>query len=74
MADALEVSVADDGVGFAATATGGHGIGLANTRARLRAQFGDAGRLELANNAPSGVVAKLRMPLARREAGRQAGA
>ena len=62
-ADALEVSVADDGVGFTATAAGGRGIGLANTRARLRAQFGDHGRLELANNAPSGVVATLRMPL-----------
>ena len=62
-ADTLEVSVADDGVGFAATPVGGFGIGLANTRARLRAQFGDRGRLLLAPNAPSGVVATLRMPL-----------
>jgi len=71
--DALEVSVADDGVGFAATAAGGRGIGLANTRARLRTQFGDAGRLELANNVPSGVVAMLRMPLALREPGQHPG-
>ena len=70
--DALEVSVADDGVGFSATAAGGRGIGLANTRARLRTQFGDAGRLELANNVPSGVVAVLRMPFALREPGQHA--
>ncbi len=59
----LEVSVADDGVGFAAVPAGGSGIGLANSRARLGALFGSAGSLALAPNAPSGVIATLRMPL-----------
>ena len=47
---------------------GGSGIGLANTRARLGALFGGAGSLALAPNAPSGVVATLRMPLQGRDA------
>jgi hypothetical protein len=61
--DALEVSVADSGVGFAAAPTGGSGIGLANTRARLAELYGEAGRLALQPNHPSGVVATIRMPL-----------
>jgi sensor histidine kinase YesM len=61
--DGLEVSVADDGVGFAAVPAGGSGIGLANTRARLGALFGSAGSLALAPNVPSGVIATLRLPL-----------
>jgi len=65
--DRLEVSVADDGVGLAAVPAGGSGVGLANTRARLGALFGGAGSLALAPNAPSGVVATLRMPLQGRD-------
>jgi sensor histidine kinase YesM len=60
----LEISVADSGVGFAAAPTSGSGIGLANTRARLSALYGEAGFLALAPNVPSGVVATIRMPLA----------
>jgi len=37
----LEIEVADSGVGFGAAATGGTGIGLANTRARLKQFYGD---------------------------------
>jgi hypothetical protein len=59
----LEVTVSDDGVGFAAVPAGGSGVGLANSRARLRALFGNAGSLALAPNAPSGVIATLRLPL-----------
>jgi hypothetical protein len=66
--DRLEVSVTDDGVGFAAVPAGGSGIGLANTRARLGALFGGAGSLALASNVPSGVIATLRLPLQGRDA------
>lgn len=62
--DTLEVSVADSGVGFTAAPTGGSGIGLANTRARLAELYGEAGLLVLQPNHPSGVVATIRMPLA----------
>ncbi|MGE5337766.1 MAG: sensor histidine kinase [Gemmatimonadota bacterium] len=58
----LVLAVADTGVGFGGTAAGGTGVGLANTRARLGALYGDAGSLELAPNEPSGVVASVRIP------------
>jgi hypothetical protein len=58
----LLVTVADTGVGFRATS--GSGIGLANTRARLRTQFGAQASLTLSANVPHGVLATLRMPAA----------
>jgi len=61
----LVVTVADTGVGFGGAKTGGTGIGLANTRARLVALYGPEAALELAANAPRGVVATIRVPLAR---------
>jgi signal transduction histidine kinase len=60
--DDLVVEVADTGVGFAAGATGS-GIGLANTRARLATLYGERGRLVLLANAPSGLRARVRLPL-----------
>ena len=59
----LEVVVADDGVGFDASAAGGTGIGLANTRARLLALHGESARLDLGANLPSGGIATIRVPL-----------
>ena len=59
--EALEVSVADTGVGF--SGTGGSGIGLANIRSRLRTLYGAAGLLALASNSPHGVRASMRLPL-----------
>ena len=59
--ESLEMEVGDDGVGFRARA--GHGVGLANTRARLETLFGGAGALELAANAQGGVTALIRIPL-----------
>jgi signal transduction histidine kinase len=56
----IRLEVADTGVGL--TASGGSGIGLANTRARLRSLYGDAARLVLAANQPTGVVAALEWP------------
>ena len=59
--DFLEVAVADDGVGFRARS--GHGVGLANIRARLDTLFGSAGSLELASHETGGVIATMRLPL-----------
>jgi sensor histidine kinase YesM len=56
------VSVADDGVGFQAAS--GSGVGLANTRARLSALFGNAASLSLRGNEPRGVIAEVRLPYA----------
>ncbi|RZL36679.1 MAG: hypothetical protein EOP35_10475 [Rubrivivax sp.] len=57
----LSIEVADNGQGFGA-ASGGTGVGLANTRARLAAHFGDAAALELEAVQPRGVVARVRLP------------
>jgi sensor histidine kinase YesM len=54
------VSVADDGAGFQAAS--GSGVGLANTRARLSALFGNAASLSLRSNEPHGVIAEVRFP------------
>jgi signal transduction histidine kinase len=60
----LIVSVADTGVGFGGAKTGGTGIGLANTRARLAALYGPGAELQLSVNEPRGVVASICVPLA----------
>ena len=57
----LTVEVADNGQGFGAV-SGGAGVGLANTRARLAARFGDEASLELEAVQPRGVVARVRLP------------
>ncbi|MBI3347342.1 MAG: histidine kinase [Burkholderiales bacterium] len=63
MADGgVTIEVADNGQGFGA-ASGGTGVGLANTRARLAARFGDAAVLELEAARPRGVVARVRLPV-----------
>jgi len=59
--DALEVTVADTGVGFSGSA--GTGIGLANIRARLRTLYGSGGRLSVESNVPSGVRARMHLPI-----------
>jgi sensor histidine kinase YesM len=66
----LELCVEDTGAGMAAAAAtpGGSGIGLANTRARLRALHGEEASLRMDANIPHGVKASIRLPLAQ-EAG-----
>ncbi len=61
--DALRVvlEVRDDGAGFGASA-GGSGLGLANTRARLRAFFGPQAELDLEAQRPCGVRARITVP------------
>lgn len=60
----LHIRVVDDGVGFGAAATGGTGVGLANTRARLAALHGPTAELSFVANEPTGVVAAIDIPLA----------
>jgi hypothetical protein len=64
-AGSLVVRVSDSGVGFGAAPTEGSGVGLANTRARLAALFGTRAELVLTANEPTGVVATIKVPLAR---------
>ncbi|MBB3291582.1 signal transduction histidine kinase [Mitsuaria sp. BK045] len=65
--DGLLLEVRDTGQGFAAS--GGSGVGLANTRARLTAMFGAQAWLELEAAEPRGVIARVRVPLAGAERG-----
>ncbi len=58
----LELTVADDGVGFG-NAVSGDGIGLANIQERLRSQFGTKASLTLKALPDGGVAAILRLPL-----------
>ena len=59
-AERLRVSVIDDGVGFPKGF--GVGVGLANTRARLTALYGDKGHLTLVPNPEGGVIASIELP------------
>jgi signal transduction histidine kinase len=57
----LVVRVADTGVGLNPHAP--PGTGLANLRERLKAMYGNAAQLELAENQPHGVVATMTLPV-----------
>jgi sensor histidine kinase YesM len=58
----LEVSVADDGVGFGGAGSGGSGVGLINIRRQLAARYGDAARLVLEPGAAGGLRARVTLP------------
>jgi signal transduction histidine kinase len=62
---ALELEVADQGVGLAPGFDPAHsrGVGLANVRARLARMYGADAALELAAGAERGVRVRLRLPL-----------
>ncbi|HEX6637306.1 MAG TPA: ATP-binding protein, partial [Steroidobacteraceae bacterium] len=61
--DSLLVEVQDDGPGFTMTGgSAGMGLGLANTRARLRQLYGDAAELRTGNGARGGALVSLRLP------------
>jgi signal transduction histidine kinase len=57
----LVIAVTDNGAGF--SATGGSGVGLANTRSRLAALYGSGASLSLSVAEPRGVRASVRLPL-----------
>ena len=64
-ADTLHIEVRDDGPGFDATSSGGSagmGLGLANTRARLRQLYGGQAELHTGNLPGGGAVVTLRLP------------
>ncbi len=61
----LHLTVRDDGPGLARGAVAAqedHGVGLANTSARLRELYGGAASLEVANAPEGGVVARVVVP------------
>jgi sensor histidine kinase YesM len=59
----LEIRVRDDGPGLTpAPAGAAHGIGLANTRARLYQLYGDSARLTLENDPRGGAIATVILP------------
>jgi hypothetical protein len=57
----LAIEVSDTGRGL--RDVWGAGVGLANIRARLHSEFGDAASVQLANGARRGATATLEMPL-----------
>jgi signal transduction histidine kinase len=60
--DLLVLTVRDDGPGISPGAPVSGGVGLANTRARLAALYGDRASLDIANAEGGGVVATVRLP------------
>ncbi len=58
----LHVSVRDTGRGFSVTDAGGTGVGIANVRERLAAQYGALAHLQLTSNHPQGVIATITLP------------
>ncbi|HUB83939.1 MAG TPA: histidine kinase [Bryobacteraceae bacterium] len=61
--DQVEIRIQDDGPGLAPANGAGGGIGLANTRARLRQLYGGAAGLRVENGEHGGVVATMVLPL-----------
>lgn len=65
---ALEITLRDDGPGsadYAPKSGGGHGVGLANTRERLRVLYGDRQSFTIRTCEPRGTLVTLRLPLER---------
>ncbi len=63
--DTVEIKIQDDGPGLApapVNGSAGRGIGLANTRARLRELYGDGAALTVENAQQGGVVATMVLP------------
>lgn len=60
--DILEVSVTDDGAGLAPDFIIPPGHGIANTRERLHALYGERASLEITKRAEGGTIARLRVP------------
>lgn len=59
----LRVEVQDNGNGLSAENHGKSGVGLVNTRARLKQLYGDDYRLELVNSAEGGLLVMIEIPV-----------
>ena len=59
----IELTVRDNGAGQPAGGFTREGIGLGNTRARLRELYGDRHRFELANHPEGGLVVRVLLPV-----------
>lgn len=62
---AVQLRVEDDGPGLSGDSSAGRGIGLANTRARLRQLYGHDAKLDVENGDRGGVAVTIRIPHAR---------
>jgi LytS/YehU family sensor histidine kinase len=63
--DVLEIALRDDGPGsldYLPAKGGGHGVGLTNTRERLRVLYGDHHRFSIRNLQPQGTEVRLQFP------------
>jgi signal transduction histidine kinase len=58
----LHLEVADDGAGLTTSVTHHEGIGLSNTRERLRASFGDDQQFSLDSAPNAGAIARIDIP------------
>ncbi len=58
----LQLTVTDDGPGLPAVKSESTGIGLSNTRARLKQLYGDAGELNVENGPEHGVTVTMTLP------------
>jgi len=61
----LKLEVQDNGGGMADHGASREGVGLSNTRARLKQLYGVAHRFELANSREGGLVVSVRLPFRR---------
>ncbi len=56
----VAIEIADTGIGFAPTTSGG--VGLTNLRDRLRLLYGERASMSIRENAPTGTVVAIRLP------------
>ncbi|WP_439682776.1 histidine kinase [Cupriavidus oxalaticus] len=63
--DAVQVIIADTGVGFGHGSGKGSGLGITHVRERLARIFGAAASMQMEENTPRGVVVRLTLPLVR---------
>jgi LytS/YehU family sensor histidine kinase len=61
--DSLLITVCDDGPGSPSQCFEGTGIGLANTRTRLKHLYGESATLSVENRSPRGVTVTIALPL-----------
>jgi sensor histidine kinase YesM len=64
----LTITVTDDGAGIRDFTDAGEGVGLANTRARLRGLYGDDASLTLSSGNGGGTAVTIRLPSAESDA------